>query len=64
MLFIDSELIVYIEGQSTLNLGYSNKIFFKFFCSTASLLGSFVIRLEIVLCVHTVLKKPYILFPV
>ena len=47
MLFIDSALIVHLVGQSTLNPGYSNDISFRIFYSIASLLGDFLIRLEI-----------------
>ena len=47
MIFIDSALTVHLVGQSTLNPGYSNDMSFRIFCSIASLLGDFLIRLEI-----------------
>ena len=46
MLFIDSALTVNLVEQSTQTSGYSNVKSFRIFCSIASLLGDFLIRLE------------------
>ena len=47
ILFVYSDFTVHLVGKSNPNPGSSNNISFQVFCSIASLLGNFLIKLEI-----------------